>query len=91
MKPMGTFLDFCRLYVYVHWMFFHFFFFQFNELLAKSTILLNDSDYCTCLDIWTDEKVNYFGYCYLLLFLHSPFLGLQFQVDVLFSLFYAVM
>lgn len=46
MKPMGTFLDFTRLYVYVHWMFFHFFFLV-NGLLAKSTILLNDGEYCT--------------------------------------------
>lgn len=39
--------------------------------------------YCTCLDIWTDEKVNYFGYCYLFLFLHGPFLGIHFQMDML--------
>lgn len=39
MKPVGTFLDFTRLYVYVHWMFFHFF--VVDEILAKSTILPN--------------------------------------------------
>lgn len=28
MRPLGTFLDFTRLYVYVHWMFFHSLFFK---------------------------------------------------------------
>lgn len=40
--------------------------------------------YCMCLDIWVDEKVNYFGYCYLFLFLRGPFFGTNFQVDRLF-------
>ena len=38
MKPLGILLDFTRLYVYVHWMFRHFF--LVDEILAKSTILL---------------------------------------------------
>lgn len=89
---MGTFLDFTKLYVYVNWMFFHFtfffFFFLVDELLAKSTILLIVGD---IVHIWTDGKVNYFGYCYLCLFLHGPFVWITIPSGQTVFLFYAVM
>lgn len=65
-------------------MFFHFFFFLSKWNTGQKYNISQSWRYCTCLDIW--KKVNYFGYCYLFLFLHGPFIGIQFQMDRLFFL-----
>lgn len=69
---MGTFLDFTRLYVYVHWMFYHFVFV--NEILAKKYKIAQWWRYCTHLDIWIDEKKKriILDIVTLVLFLHGP-------------------
>lgn len=87
---MGTFLDFTRLYVYVHWMFFHFFFLV-NEILAKSTILLNGGDIVHVRTFGQMKNLIILDIVTFFLFLHCPFFGIQFQMDRLFFLFYAVM
>lgn len=89
---MGTFLDFTRLYVYVHWMFFHSFFFLVNEILVKSTILLSVGD---IVHIWTfgqmKKLIIILDIVTFVCFYMVHFFGKQFQVDRLFFLFYAVM
>lgn len=79
MRPVGTFLDFTRLYVYVYSMFTFFFFFLVNKLPAKSTILSE-----ILYTFGQMDKVNYFGYCYPVCFYMVHFFGIQFQVDRLF-------
>lgn len=81
---MGTFLDFTRLCVCTLDVLSLFFFFLSKWNTGQKYNISQSWRYCTCLDIW--KKVNYFGYCYLFLFLHGPFIGIQFQMDRLFFL-----
>lgn len=54
MRPVGTFLDFTRLYVYVYSMFTFFFFFQSTNYRPKVQYCLR---YCTHLDRWTKSII----------------------------------
>lgn len=66
MKPVGTFLDFTRLYVYVYSMFTFGFFSQ--QITGQKYNIAWD-----IVHIWTDEKNQLFWILLPCLFLHGPF------------------